>query len=105
MKKHEESQEQVLRKHHIQYLWAFWLVVILGIWMIISSLTFDYAKGAVNPSGGREVWLSLNGRIFACMLSDVISGFLLLIFGFIIVGLAFFKGSKKEQYGIWEHIL
>src|ERR1700761_812441 len=81
MKRNEESQEKMLREHHSGYLWAYWLIVILGIWMLVSPLTFDYAKGAVNPSGGREVWLSLDNRIFASKLCDVISGLLLLIFG------------------------
>ena len=76
-----ESQEHMVREQHSQYLWVYWLVVILGIWMVASPLTFDYAKGAVSPSGGREVWLSLDNRIFASKLSDAVSGLLLLIFG------------------------
>src|SRR5690606_484436 len=38
-------------------------------------------KAAVAPSGGREVWLSLQQRISFMTWSDIISGLLLIFFG------------------------
>ena len=78
---YSETQKKVLIEYHAQYLWAYWIVVLLGFWMFISPLTFDYAIGAVNPGGGRSVWLSLENRVQAGRISDIISGFLLIFFG------------------------
>lgn len=77
----DQDRKEALHAHHMQTLWVYWALVILGIWMIASPLTFDYGKGTVNPAGGREVWLSLKGRILALEISDLASGILLLIFG------------------------
>ena len=82
---HKMSREErmdMLQMHHKQTIWVYWLVVILGFWVILSPLTFDYAKQAVMPSGGRSVWLSLADRVLALKWSDIISGVLLVIFGY-----------------------
>lgn len=76
-----DQRMQMLHMHHMQTLWIYWMLVILGIWMIMSPLTFSYAKSTVDPSGGREVWLSLQQRITATTWSDIISGLLLIFFG------------------------
>ncbi len=81
MKMSAEDRMEMLKKHHKQSLWVFWVVVMLGVWMIASPLTFNYAKNAVEPSGGRPVWLSLSDRIAAMRWSDIISGILLVFFG------------------------
>ncbi|MBW3563669.1 MAG: vitamin K epoxide reductase family protein [Acidobacteria bacterium] len=39
------------------------------------------ASAVVEPSGGREVWLSLEGRVAAMRWSDALSGLLLVVFG------------------------
>jgi hypothetical protein len=77
----EGGKQMMLSMHHKQTLWVYWLVVMLGFWTILSPLTFSYAKGIVEPSGGREVWLSLTDRITVMKWSDIISGLLLVIFG------------------------
>ncbi|GAA4400664.1 hypothetical protein GCM10023187_14080 [Nibrella viscosa] len=77
-----EQRKEMLQMHHNQTLWIYWLVVILGVWVILSPLTFDYGKNPVVPSGGRSVWLSLDSRILAMKWSDIISGALLVIFGY-----------------------
>ena len=77
-----DQRSQMLHSHHMQTLWIYWMVVLLGIWMILSPLTFDYGKAVVEPSGGRSVWLSLAHRIQAMEWSDMISGVLLLFFGY-----------------------
>jgi len=76
-----EMRRQMLDMHHMQTLWVYWMIVLLGAWMLLSPLTFDYGIGIVQPSGGREVWLSLDNRILAMKWSDIISGILLIFFG------------------------
>ena len=77
-----KQRMDMLQMHHRQTLWVYWLVVILGFWMVLSPLTFDYAKQVVMPSGGRSVWLSLATRINILEWSDIISGVVLLVFGY-----------------------
>ena len=81
MKMSKEDRKEMLHMHHMQTLWIYWSVVMLGIWMIASPLTFDYGKNVVEPSGGRDVWLSMSERIAAMKWSDIISGLLLVFFG------------------------
>ncbi len=71
----------MLKIHHHKTLWVYWFIVMLGIWMMVSPFTFSYSTGIVNPSGGRELWLSLEQRIFLMKWSDILSGALLLFFG------------------------
>ncbi|MBK6264058.1 vitamin K epoxide reductase family protein [Marivirga sp. S37H4] len=77
----QEQREEMLQMHHKQTLWIYWLIVLLGFWMVFTPLSFDYAKNAVEPSGGRDVWLSMSERIAAMKWSDIISGLLLIFFG------------------------
>ena len=76
-----EQREQMLHMHHMQTLWIYWMLIILGFWMLFSPFTFSYSIGTVEPSGGRDVWLSLSDRIAAMKWSDIISGLLLIFFG------------------------
>ncbi|WP_347158645.1 vitamin K epoxide reductase family protein [Pontibacter chitinilyticus] len=76
-----EMRQQMLRMHHMQTLWVYWMIILLGAWVLLSPLTFNYGVGVVQPSGGREVWLSLDMRILAMKWSDIISGALLIFFG------------------------
>ena len=76
-----EKRMQMLHMHHMQTLWIYWTLIILGIWLVLSPLTFSYGKSIVMPSGGRELWISDNGRIMAMKWSDIISGLLLIFFG------------------------
>lgn len=76
-----EQRRQMQHMHHRQTLWVYWSLIMLGVWMVMSPLTFSYAVGTVEPSGGREVWLSMDACILAMKLSDIISGILLIIFG------------------------
>jgi uncharacterized membrane protein len=48
---------------------------------MLSPLTFGYGVATVAPSGGRDVWLSLATRISLMTWSDLLSGLLLIIFG------------------------
>lgn len=72
---------KMLDNHYQQTLWVYWAIVLLGFWLIATPLTFDYGKNPVAPSGGREVWLSLAERIAFMKWSDIISGALLVFFG------------------------
>lgn len=83
---HEHSMDggarlEQLALHHRQTLWVYWSLVMLGLWMLLNPLTFGYGQGTVDPSGGRDVWLSLDGRVAAMTASDLISGLLLVLFG------------------------
>lgn len=77
----EEQKKQMLHMHHMQTLWIYWMIIILGVWVLLSPLTFSYGKNPVEPSGGREVWLTLAQRINFMKWSDIISGLLLIFFG------------------------
>lgn len=76
-----EMRRDMLSKHHGQTLWAYWGLVILGFWMVASPWTFDYAKAALDPSGGRDLWLGLAERVTAMRVSDLVSGLALIVFG------------------------
>ncbi len=74
-----EDRRQMLHMHHMQTLWIYWTIILLGCWLILSPLTFSYAKGTVEPANGRPVWLSLAERISLMKWSDIISGILLVV--------------------------
>lgn len=76
------QRKEMLHMHHMQTLWIYWTIILLGCWMILFPLTFSYAKGVVEPSGDRTVWLSLAQRISIMKWGDIISGILLVFFGF-----------------------
>ncbi len=77
----KKQRLKMLHMHHKQTLWVYWTVTLLGAWMVIFPFTFDYAVGVVEPSGSREVWLSLQDRISVLKYNDIICGVLLMIFG------------------------
>lgn len=90
----DEQRQKMLVAHHQKTLWVYWTVILLGIWMIASPFTFDYGNNTVQPSGGREVWLSLAERIAAMRWSDIISGVLLVFFGW--------RSLKPDRpYSVW----
>ncbi|WP_339880758.1 vitamin K epoxide reductase family protein [uncultured Algoriphagus sp.] len=94
MKMSADDRMKMLKDHHKQTLWVYWVIVLLGFWMIASPLTFDYGKNVVSPAGGRLVWLSLSDRIAAMYWSDIISGLLLVIFGW--------RSLKPNRpYSVW----
>lgn len=82
-----EDRIEMLRMHHKQTLWIPWLVILLGIWMVAAPFALGYLNEAlwVRPSGGRGVWFSdaLHTPLRAWLMtwSDVLSGLLLIIFG------------------------
>ena len=57
----------------------WWAVMLLGAWAMVAPFTFGYGDATVEPSGGREVWLSHAARVTAMRLSDTVSGGLLII--------------------------
>ncbi len=94
MKMSANDRMNMLKEHHKKTLWVYWVIVLLGFWMIASPLTFDYGKNVVEPAGGRPVWLSLSDRISAMYWSDIISGLLLVIFGW--------RSLKPNRpYSVW----
>jgi hypothetical protein len=77
----DDDKHHMLVMHHKQTLWIYWTLVILGFWVLFSPLTFSYAKATVDPSGGREIWLTLAQRVEFMTWSDIIAGLLLIVFG------------------------
>jgi hypothetical protein len=67
--------------HHKQTLWIYWMLAMLGVWLIMTPLTFSFHDGVRQPSGGRSVWLSMADRIRFTRWNDIVSGALLLLFG------------------------
>ena len=76
-----EHRMEMLKAHHRQTFWIYSTLILLGFWVALSPFTFGYEKAVVEPSGGREVCLSLEWRIRAMIWSDVVSGLALIFFG------------------------
>lgn len=77
----KEQRMMMLKMHHKQTLWVYWSILLLGAWMVVFPFTFSYSQGVVEVSGGRDLWLSLDQRISILKWSDILSGIILLIFG------------------------
>ncbi len=78
---HKMDREKMLHSHHEQTLWIYWTIILLGFWLLVSPLTFSYGKNIVQPSGGRELWLNDDMRVLLMQISDMLSGFLLIMLG------------------------
>jgi uncharacterized membrane protein len=77
-----EQRKEMLYMHHMQTLWVYWMLIILGCWTLLSPLTFSYGVSIVAPSGGRTLWLTDAQRVQYMKWSDIISGVILIFFGF-----------------------
>lgn len=76
-----QDRLEMLHSHHKQTLWIYWCVVILGFWVMASPWTFGYGNSTVDPSGGRDLWLTLSQRIDCMIWSDLLAGAGLVFFG------------------------
>jgi hypothetical protein len=82
-----QQRLEMVHSHHRQTLWVHCLVLLLGVWLLAAPFTFGYLDPAqwVRPSGGRGVWFghALHAPLRATLTvwSDIISGLLLLVFG------------------------
>lgn len=94
----EMDRDAMLEKHHAKTQWVWWAVMILGAWVAFAPVTFGYGNVTVEPSGGREVWLSLDHRVAAMRWSDFASGVLL-------VGLAFRSLAPRRPFAMWAACL
>lgn len=86
----QDQRLEMLHMHHEQTLWIYWTLPLLGLWLLISPFTFGYLNEQlwVEPSGGRGPWFAAAPspelsalRAQLMTLSDVVSGALLLFFG------------------------
>ncbi|MBW3553202.1 MAG: vitamin K epoxide reductase family protein [Gemmatimonadetes bacterium] len=83
----EPGRRERLEMHHRQTLWVYWTLVLLGVWTALAPFTFGYGNESVwlTPSGGRGVWFGpgLHAELRAALMtwSDVVSGLLLVFFG------------------------
>lgn len=82
-----EQRLEMLRTHHQQTQWIYWTLILLGLWTATAPVTFGYTNQSiwVDPAGGRGVWFSEQThtalRASLMVWSDVISGLLLVFFG------------------------
>ncbi|HSH26679.1 MAG TPA: vitamin K epoxide reductase family protein, partial [Wenzhouxiangella sp.] len=84
---YSDMRHRMVHMHHRQTLWIYWTLILLGVWTVLAPFTFGYLDATqwVDPSGGRGVWFSdqthteLRARLMTW--SDLISGVLLIIFG------------------------
>jgi hypothetical protein len=82
-----EQRLEMLHTHHQNTLWIPWTVLLLGVWLLVAPFTFgDLSSDQwLDPSGGRGAWWSdqthtaLRAQLMTW--SDLISGVLLLVFG------------------------
>lgn len=101
LKSHEDSEEcennmhsmshddrlAALKLHYKNTLWIYWSLPLLGLWLILAPFSFGYLNEAlwVNPSGSRGVWFGTEQytelRAWCMSFSDILSGIVLLIFG------------------------
>jgi hypothetical protein len=77
-----EQRKEMLHMHHMQTLWVYWMLIILGCWTLLSPLTFSYDVSIVAPSGGRTLWLTDVQRVQYMNWSDIVCGIVLIFFGF-----------------------
>ena len=90
----KQKRKKMLHMHYMQTLWIYWTIIMLGVWMLLSPFTFSYSVGTVEPSGGREVWLSLSERISYMKWSDILSGLGLIFFGWRAL-------TPNRPYSLW----
>jgi hypothetical protein len=83
-----DDPQSLLVQHHRATLWIPWTIVLVGVWLVLAPFTFGYLNEAtwVEPSGGRGAWFAdsvrhLSLRAELMVWSDVVSGLLLVLFG------------------------
>lgn len=65
-------------KHHERFIWTRFATIFLGVWMILTPLTFSYYSDVLRSTVPP---LAFTDRSAMMMWSDIISGILLCIFG------------------------
>lgn len=82
-----EKRLEMLRMHHKNTLWIYWTIPLLGVLAMCAPFSFGYLNETlwVDPAGDRGVWFSdgthTSLRAWLMTWSDVISGLLLIVFG------------------------
>lgn len=79
----EAERRAMQAEHHQQTLWVYWTIILLGFWMVASAVTFGYQNGVVEVAGDRWLPWSLATRQSLMFWSDVISGALLVVLGWL----------------------
>lgn len=77
----KKDRLQMLEQHHARTQWVYWGLLLAGIWTLFAPVTLGYGVEMAQPSGGRTIWLSDAARVSAMRWSDVVSGALLVFFG------------------------
>lgn len=83
-----EDGESMLERHHAQTLWAPFLVALLGAWLVSSPFTLGYTNPELAGSDVARITAmrdlpSIVARGAAMMWSEIASGLLLIVFGFL----------------------
>lgn len=100
----DEHRWQMLVSHHQQTLWIWWTIIVLGVWLLLAPLTFDYGQTVVTPAADRAVPFSLDVRVQCMWWSDLLSGALLVLLGWRMLT----PGRPRTQWaacgvGMWLH--
>ena len=75
-----EHRMEMLRMHHQKTLWIYWMIILLGVWMMVAPATFGFGTATATPPE-RTVWLDFLQRVQILSWSDYFSGLLLVILG------------------------
>jgi hypothetical protein len=81
------SRDEVLVVHHRQTVWIPWTLILIGLWLVLSPVTFGYLNQDLwtVPSGGRGPWFSdaprTSLRAWLMVVSDLVAGALLVVLG------------------------
>lgn len=107
--------EQMLEMHHRNTLWIQWTLILLGVWVLLAPFTLGYLNESLwaRPSGGRGVWFADSEtydslRAWLMTWSDVLSGSLLVVFGWWAlkpdrpVSCSARRGEIRDSYGNWR---
>jgi len=90
----QPSGMQRLIEHHKKTQWVYWVVCLLGVWLLVSPATFGYDLQPAGLPGGREVWLSASARAWVLAINDVVCGLAL-------IGLGWRSLTPNRPIGQW----
>lgn len=77
----DQDRRDMQTEHHAQTAWVWWTLILLGVWTMVAPFSFGYASNPISPAAVDASPLPMNWRINGMILSDVISGLLLVILG------------------------
>jgi hypothetical protein len=76
-----EQHGEMMQTHHRQTYWVYVTLVLLGFWTMASPVTFGYTDVIAKPPEPGFSPLPLSVRVWGMVWSDLVSGLLLVVFG------------------------